>query len=135
MINKKIILASVATIISMGIGISIFQSISTQQKYDDLIYLDGTFYPNKKIVLITFSDKTQKTTNVVLEILGMEKSFQRTFNEHDFTLMVPFDHEPQYGWKVVPITLVLEHPDFGKIGVKTDIHEIGQSSRLIFTQL
>ena len=119
----------------MGIGISIFQSISTQQKYDDLISLDGTFYPNKKIVLITFSDKTQKTTNVVLEILGMEKSFQRTFTEHDFTLMVPFDHEPQYGWKVVPITLVLEHPDFGKIGVKTDIHEIGQSSRLIFTQL
>ena len=133
--NKKIILASVITIIAFGIGISIFQSISVQQKYQDLLYLDGTFYPDKKLVEITFADKTQKTTSVVLEILGMEKSFQRTFDGHSFTITVPFDKEPQYGWKVVPITLVVTHPEFGKVGVKTDIHDVGKSSGTIFTQL
>jgi hypothetical protein len=133
--NKKIILASVSTIIAFGIGISISQSISVQQKYENLLFLDGTFYPEKKLVEITFSDKTQKTTNVVLEILGMEQSFQRTFDGHTFTVLVPFEKEPQYGWKVVPITLIVNHPEFGKVGVKTDIHNVGKSSGVIFTQL
>lgn len=133
--NKKIILASVSTIIVFGIGISISQSISVQQKYENLLFLDGTFYPEKKLVEITFSDKTQKTTSIVLEILGMEKSFQRTFDGHTFTITVPFESEPQYGWKVVPITLVVNHPEFGKVGVKTDIHDVGKSSNVIFTQL
>jgi hypothetical protein len=133
--NKKIILASVSTIIAFGIGISISQSISVQQKYENLLFLDGTFYPEKKLVEITFSDKTQKTTNVVLEILGMEQSFQRTFDGHTFTILVPFEKEPQYGWKVVPITLIVTHPEFGNIGVKTDIHAVGKSSGVIFTQL
>ena len=133
--NKKIILASIGTMIAFGIGISIFQSVSVQQKYQDLLYLDGTFYPDKKLVEITFVDKTQKTTSVVLEILGMEKSFQRTFDGNSFTITVPFDKVPQYGWKVVPITLVVNHQEFGKIGVKTDIHDVGKSSSMIFTQL
>jgi len=133
--NKKIVLASIGTIIAFGIGISISQSVSVQQKYENLLFLDGTFYPEQKLVEITFSDKTQKTTGVVLEILGMEQSFQRTFDGHTFTLKVPFEREPQYGWKVVPITLIVSHPEFGKVGVKTDIHEVGKSSNVIFTQL
>ncbi len=133
--NKRIILASLCTIVAFGIGISIYQSASVQQKYENLLLLEGTFHPATKQVEITFSDKTQKTTTAVLEILGMEKSFQRTFDGNSFTILVPFDKEPQYGWKVVPITLVVDHPDFGKVGIKTDIHEEGQSSKMIFTQL
>lgn len=107
----------------------------TQQKYENILYLDGTFHPDKKYVEITFSDKTQKTTKVVLEVLGMEKSFQKTFDGLSFTITVPFDKVPEYGWKVVPITLVVTHPDFGQVGVKTDIHDEGKSSKIIFTQL
>jgi hypothetical protein len=133
--KKKVILASITTIIVLGIGISISQSIMTQQKYENVFYLDATFHPSQKQVEIKFSDNTLQTTNVILEILGMETSFQRTFNGNSFTLMVPFDGEPQYGWKVVPITLVVSHPEFGKVGLKTDIHGEGQSSKVIFTQL
>ncbi|NDB91791.1 MAG: hypothetical protein EB149_03565 [Thaumarchaeota archaeon] len=133
--NKKVILASICTIIAFGVGISIYQSASVQQKYENILFLDGTFHPDTKQVEITFADKTQKTTGVVLEILGMEKSFQKTFAGHSFTISVPFDGEPQYGWKVVPITLVIEHPDFGKVGIKTDIHDEGKSSKTIFSQL
>ncbi|AJZ75242.1 hypothetical protein [Candidatus Nitrosotenuis cloacae] len=133
--KKKVILASITTILVLGIGISISQSIMTQQKYENVFYLDATFHQSQKQVEIKFSDNTSQTTGVVLEILGMETSFQRTFNGNSFTLMVPFDGEPQYGWKVVPITLVVSHPEFGKVGLKTDIHSEGQSSKVIFTQL
>lgn len=133
--NKKIILAAVATIIAFGVGISVSQSASVQKKYEDVLLLDATFYDDKKYVEITFSDNTNKTTSVVLEILGMEKSFQKTLDGPSFKITVPFDKEPQYGWKVVPVTLVVSHPDFGKVGVKTDIHIPGQKSQLIFTQL
>ncbi len=133
--KKKVILASITTIVVLGIGISISQSIMTQQKYENVFYLDATFHQSQKQVEITFSDNTSQTTSVILEILGMETSFQRTFNGNSFTLMVPFDGEPQYGWKVVPITLVVSHPEFGKVGLKTDIHSEGQSSKVIFTQL
>ena len=133
--NKKIILAAVATIIAFGVGISVSQSASVQKKYENVLFLDATFYDDKKYVEITFSDNTNKTTSVVLEILGMEKSFQKTLDGPSFTITVPFDKEPQYGWKVVPVTLVVNNPDFGKVGVKTDIHIPGQKSQLIFTQL
>ena len=133
--NKKIVLASIATIIAFGIGVSASQSVLTQKKYEDVLFLDATFYDDKKYVEITFSDTTNKTTSVVLEILGMEKSFQKTLDGPSFKITVPFDGEPQYGWKVVPVTLVVNHPDYGKIGVKTDIHIPGQKSQLIFTQL
>ena len=133
--NKKIILVAVATIIAFGIGISVSQSASVQKKYENVLFLDATFYDDKKYVEITFSDNTNKTTSVVLEILGMEKSFQKTLDGPSFTITVPFDKEPQYGWKVVPVTLVVNNPDFGKVGVKTDIHIPGQKSQMIFTQL
>jgi hypothetical protein len=134
-LNKKILFASIATLIAFGIGISISQSVMVQKKYEEVLYLDGTFHPDKKYVEITFSDKTQKTTKVVLEVLGMEKSFQRTLEGSSFTITVPFDKEPEFGWKVVPITLVVTHPDYGNVGVKTDIHDKGKSSKIIFTQL
>lgn len=133
--NRKIVLASIATMVAFGIGISISQSVAIQQKYENLLYLDGTFYPEKKYVEITFVDKTEKTTSSILEILGMQPSFQKKFNGHSFTITVPFEGEPQYGWKVVPITLVVTHPDFGQVGIKTDIHEVGKTSKMIFTQL
>lgn len=135
MINKKIILTVAFTIIIFGVGMSISQNISTQKKYSDVFFLDGMFYPDKKQVIITFSDKTKKSTSVVLEILGMETSFQKILNGPNFTLAVPFDSEPEYGWKVTPITLVVDHPEFGKIGIKTNIHNKGESSPVIFTDL
>ena len=63
-LNKKILFASIATLIAFGIGISISQSVMVQKKYEEVLYLDGTFHPDKKYVEITFSDKTQKTTKV-----------------------------------------------------------------------
>ena len=131
--NKKIILAVVFTIIVFGIGISIVQNMENSKKYSKIFYLDATFYKDKKYVEIKFNDSTQKTTKAILEIQGMEKSFQKIFTTSDFVIQVPFDDVPKYGWKTMPVTIMIEHLEFGKVEVKTDIHNFGdQSSGLIF---
>ncbi|MFN3655233.1 MAG: hypothetical protein ACK4TO_07920 [Candidatus Nitrosotenuis sp.] len=134
--NKKIVLAAVGTIIAFGIGISIFQSIETSEKYSKIFYLDATFYEDRKYIQIKFDDVTEKTSNVTLEILGMEQSFQKKFSGSHFDIQVPFDGVPEYGWKSMPITLVVEHYEFGKVGLKTEVHNYQQpSSKVIFSEL
>lgn len=133
--NKKITLAVILTIIIFGIGISIVQNVQNSEKYSEIFHLDATFYKEKKYVEIKFDDSTQKTTGIILEIQGMETSFQKTFTGSNFTIQVPFDDVPKYGWKTMPVTLVVEHSEFGKIGIKTDIHDSGNpSGSLIFSE-
>lgn len=133
--NKKITLAVILTIIVFGVGISVIQNTKNSEKYSKIFHLDATFYKEKKYVEIKFDDSTQKTTKIVLEIQGMEQSFQKIFASSNFTIQVPFDDVPKYGWKTMPVTLVVEHPEFGKIGVKTDIHNQNeQASKTIFSE-
>ncbi len=134
--NKKITLAVICTIIVFGIGISVLQSAKTSEKYSEIFYLDATFYEDKKFVEIKFDDSSEKTSSVILEILGMEESFQKKFTGSHFNIQVPFDEAPEYGWKVMPITLVVEHQEFGKIGLKTEIHDQDQPpNKIIFSEL
>lgn len=133
--NKKITLAVIFTIIAFGVGISVVQNTKNSEKYSAIFHLDATFYKEKKYVEIKFDDPTQQTTKTVLEIQGMEQSFQKTFTGSNFTIRVPFDDVPKYGWKTMPVTLAVEHSEFGKIGIKTDIHDEGKESHVIFTEL
>ena len=83
----------------------------------DAIYLEKDAY-----VEISFHDNSGKTKSVVLEILGMPESFQKNFIGSEFSERVPFSEIPKYGWKSNPVTFVVEHDEFGKIGIKTEIH-------------
>lgn len=133
--NRKITLAVILTIIVFGVGISVVQNAQNSEKYSGIFHLDATFYKEKKYVEITFDDSTQKATKITLEIQGMEQSFQKIFTGSNFTIQVPFDDVPKYGWKTMPVTLVVEHPEFGKVGVKTDIHNQNeQASKIIFSE-
>ncbi|MEM2786573.1 MAG: hypothetical protein QW652_07910 [Candidatus Nitrosotenuis sp.] len=134
--NKKIVLTAVGTIIAFGIGLSISQSVKISEKYSEVFYLDATFYKDRKYVQIKFDDATGKTSNVTLEILGMKNTFQKKFSGSHFDIQVPFDGVPEYGWKSMPITLVVEHQEFGKVGLKTEVHDYGQpSNKIIFSDL
>ncbi len=133
--KTKIVFAAVAVLVAFGIGLSISQSMEIQEKYSKVFYFDATFYEDKKYVEITFSDESQKTTYSILEILGMKESFQKSFTGHSFKITVPFDQEPEYGWKVVPVTLIVNHSEFGSVGIKTDIHKEGVEGKVIFSQL
>ena len=89
--------------------------------------VDAVYFENEGYVEITFNDKSQKTKTATLEILGLPESFQKIFNESQFVERIPFSTVPKYGWKSHPLTLVIDHDDFGKIGIKTEIHPQGTS--------
>ena len=41
---------------------------------------------------------------------------------------------PKYGWKTTRVTLEIQHSEFGKIGLKTEIHELDQSKPQIIVE-
>jgi len=98
--------------------------------------VDAIYLEDEGFVEVTFLDKSGKTQSVVLEILGMSESFQKIFVGSEFTERILFSSEPQYGWKINPVTFVVEHEEFGKVGIKTEIHAPDESSpQIIFSKL
>ena len=82
-------------------------------------------------IQITFKDKSEKTNAVVLEVLGMEKSFQKTFVDSEFVEIISFPTTPKYGWEIHPVTLLIDHEELGRISLKTEIRPYGQPSASI----
>ncbi len=76
---------------------------------------------------ITFKDKSEKTNAVVLEVLGMEESFQKTFIGSEFVEIISFPIPPKYGWEIHPVTLLIDHEELGKVSLKTEIRPYGES--------
>jgi hypothetical protein len=98
---------------------------------DDKDVLRQTFdveaiYYDTGHVEVSFFDNSDKTTNVVLEILGMDETFQKTFSDSEFIEIIPFPNEPKYGWAIHPIVLEIDHEELGHIQIKTEIHPMGE---------
>ena len=87
--------------------------------------VDATYYETGNVE-ISFFDKSGKTTFVVMEILGMDETFQKSYSGLKFTELVPFPNTPKYGWAIHPVVLEIEHSEFGHIQLKTEIHESDQ---------
>ena len=97
---------------------------------DDKEILRQTFqieaiYYDSGHVEVSYLDKSGNTDSVVMEILGMDKSFQKTFTNSEFIEIVPFPNKPKYGWAIHPVVLEIEHEEFGHIQLKTEIHPLG----------
>ena len=88
--------------------------------------VDAVYYDTGHVE-VSFFDKSQKTTTVVMEILGMDETFQKTFFDTEFIEIVPFSNEPKYGWEIHPIVLEIDHEEFGHVQLKTEIHSLGES--------
>ncbi len=98
---------------------------------DDKDILRETFqieaiYYDSGHVEISFLDKSGKTISVVMEILGMEETFQKTFSESEFIEIIPFPNLPKYGWPVHPVVLEIDHAELGHIQLKTEIHPLDE---------
>lgn len=91
----------------------------------DIFEVEAT-YDESGIVKITFSDKSEKTSTAVLQILGMEESFQKTFSRNEFVEEVPFPDVPKYGWKTQPVVIDVEHAELGHVQLKTEIYSPGE---------
>jgi hypothetical protein len=117
--------------ISLGILTVLAIVFLTGGGTDDKDILRQTFqieavYYDSGHVEVSYFDKSGKTNSVVMEILGMEKSFQKTFSGSEFLEIVPFPNLPKYGWPVHPVVLEIDHKEFGHIQLKTEIHPLDE---------
>lgn len=88
--------------------------------------IDAIYYDSGHVE-ISFLDKTGQTDLVVMEILGMDVTYQKSFSDSQFIEIVPFPNVPKYGWAIHPIVLEIDHKELGHIQLKTEIHPIGES--------
>jgi hypothetical protein len=89
----------------------------------EAVYFDES---NDGYIQIIFKDKSEKTNAVVLEVLGMDESFQKTFVSSEFTEVISFPTPPKYGWEIHPVTLLIDHEELGKVSIKTEIRPYGE---------
>ncbi len=89
--------------------------------------IDAVYYDSGHVE-ISFLDKTGQTDLVIMEILGMDETYQKSFSDSQFIEIVPFSNVPKYGWAIHPIVLEIDHKELGHIQLKTEIHPIGEST-------
>ncbi|MDH5463699.1 MAG: hypothetical protein OEY17_02765 [Nitrosopumilus sp.] len=85
---------------------------------------EATYYDSGHVE-VSYLDKSGKTNLVVMEILGMDESFHKTFYDSEFIEIIPFPNVPKYGWVIHPVVLEIEHAELGHIQLKTEIHPLG----------
>ncbi len=134
--NKKIIvIASVIMAIIIVIS-GIFDSSLDKSTISQTIFVDAIYEPKSNLVKITYSDNSEKTKLVTLEILGMEKTFHKEFSQNSFVETVQINFEPKYGWATMPVTFSIDHEEFGKIGLKTEIHQQDETKpRVVYSKI
>ena len=134
--NKKII----ATLSIITLSVIIF-SISSNSALDEsiisqTIFVDTVYEPENNLVKITYNDNSKKTSLVTLEILGMEQTFHKEFSQNSFVEIIQINSEPKYGWSTMPVVFSVNHDEFGKIGLKTEIYQMDESKpRIIYSKI
>lgn len=134
--NRKIIaVASIIAIAAIVISVT-SDSALDESTISQTIFVDAIYDPKNKIVKIMYNDNSKKTNLATLEILGMEKTFQKEFSQSSFVETVKINSEPKYGWSTTPVVFSINHDQFGKIGLKTEIYEQGESKpRIIYSKI
>ena len=133
--NKKII----ATISIIALPVIIL-SISSNSTLDEsiisqTIFVDTVYEPENNLVKITYNDNSKKTNLVILEILGMEQTFHKEFTQNSFVETIQINSEPKYGWSTMPVVFSVNHDEFGKIGLKTEIYQKDEiKPRIIYSE-
>ena len=134
--NRKIIaVASIIAIAAIVISIT-SDSALDESTISQAIFVDAVYEPKNKIVRITYNDNSEMTNLITLEILGMEKTFHKEFLQSSFVETIKINSEPKYGWSTTPVVFSINHDQFGKIGLKTEIYEQGElKPRIIYSKI
>ena len=134
--NKKIIAIGLVIIIIIIVISGTFDFALDESTISQTIFVDAVYDPKNNLVKITYTDESDKTKLVTLEILGMEKTFHKEFSQNSFVETVPMNSEPKYGWATMPITFSIDHEEFGNIGLKTEIYQQNESKpRVIYSKI
>lgn len=110
----------IAILLGLVTVFAIFFFIEDKDNYSDTFEIDATFDGSN--VIVTFSDKSKMTDYTILQMLGMEEPFQKTFNGNSFVEVIPFSKVPKYGWKAHPIIVDINHTELGHVQLKTEVH-------------
>ena len=134
--NRKIIAAaSIIAIAAIVISVT-SDSALDESTISQIIFVDAVYEPKNKIVRITYNDNSEMTNLITLEVLGMEKTFHKEFSQSSFVETVKINSEPKYGWATIRVVFSINHDEFGKIGLKTEIYEQGESKpRIIYSKI
>ena len=134
--NRKIIAAaSIIAIAAIVISIT-SDSALDESTISQIIFVDAVYEPKNKIVRITYNDNSEMTNLITLEVMGMEKTFHKEFSQNSFVETVKINSEPKHGWSTTPVVFSINHDEFGKIGLKTEIYEQGESKpRIIYSKI
>ena len=134
--NRKIIaVASIIAIAAIVISIT-SDSALDESTISQTIFVDAVYEPKNKIVRITYNDNSEMTNLITLEVLGMEKTFHKEFSQSLFVETIKINSEPKYGWSTTPVVFSINHDQFGKIGLKTEIYEQGElKPRIIYSKI
>ena len=134
--NRKIIaIASIITIVAIVISVT-SDSALDESTISQTIFVDAVYEPKNKIVRITYNDNSEMTNLITLEVLGMEKTFHKEFSQSSFVETIEINSEPKYGWSTTPVVFSINHDEFGKIGLKTEIYEQGElKPRIIYSKI
>jgi len=134
--NRKIIAAaSIIAIVVIVISV-ISDSALDESTISQIIFVDAVYEPKNNIVRITYNDNSEMTNLITLEVLGMEKTFHKEFSQSSFVETIEINSEPKYGWSTTPVVFSINHDEFGKIGLKTEIYEQGESKpRIIYSKI
>ena len=134
--NKKIIATiSIITIIAIALSIT-SNSTLDESIISQTIFVDTVYEPENNLVKITYNDNSKKTNLVTLEILGMEQTFHKEFSQNSFVEIIQINSEPKYGWSTMPVVFSINHGEFGKIGLKTEIHQVNEPKpRIIYSEI
>ena len=134
--NKKIIVTvSIISLTAIILSIS-SNSVLDESVISQTIFVDTVYEPENNLVKITYNDNSKKTNLVTLEILGMEQTFHKVFSQNSFVEIFQINFEPKYGWSTMPVVFSVNHDEFGKIGLKTEIYQMDESKpRIIYSKI
>ena len=121
--NKKIIAVVSAIVIIMIVVTGTFNSALDVTIISQTIFVDAVYDSTNNLVKITYNDNSDKTNLIALEVLGMEKTFHKEFSRSSFIEIVQINSIPMYGWSTMPVVFSINHDEFGKIELKTEIHQ------------
>ena len=134
--NKKIIAIGLVIIIIIIVISGTFDFALDESTISQTIFVDAVYDPKNNLVKITYTDESDKTNLVTLEILGMEKTFHKEFSQSSFVETTQINSEPKYGWSTMPVIFSINHDEFGEIELKTEIYQQDESKpRIIYSKI
>ena len=114
--------------------------------------VEAKYKPSRGIISIFYEDKSKMTDKLIIEIWGLPQTYHKEFECDTGALAQNAKHEnvcpdfvaatikinsaPKYGWESIPVVFTVDHNQFGKISIKTEIYETGDPQpRVIFSTI